>query len=320
MSTGVDVPELIRESEKVEVILEKLDRKDRSTHYNMWEGVLKKLANDFPKEKDKVESLKLIIKTNTLKSILFHMPFISYEARQNVKKIWQIIFTEKDLIPLGVEYIRQYPEILIMLVRGSASRDKTSGDMFRTVLNTQSIHYLLLNSALIWQFFEVASTEDYEVSSEAFKTLKLAIVQRSSPGEMKAVASFLTKQFEGFFHQLGKLICNDTYHVKRMALKFLSEILQRRDFFSTMVKYIGIPSNLKMVADILCNPENEKNQYLAFHVFKFFVANPRRTKQINAILTKRKKAILETLLVMKKQDEVEYGRELPLLIERISEL
>ncbi|GAB5359289.1 hypothetical protein AAMO2058_000531600 [Amorphochlora amoebiformis] len=197
------------------------------------------------------------------------------------------------------DLVRNSPEILILLVRGYTKQQMVQicGDILRFCIKHEPMLYLILFSPLVWQFFNFAKAEEYEKSSDAFKTFKVMLT-RNNTEHKTHVAKFLKEHFKQFFIRFRELLTNDEYHIKRQALRLLSEVLQARENFHVMVKFISQPENLELMVMHLCQSETAKKKGIkseAFHVFKFFVANPRKPQCIVDILSKHKKLLLTTL-------------------------
>jgi calcium binding protein 39 len=115
-----------------------------------------------------------------------------------------------------------------------------------------------------------------------------------------------------FFSSFTTLVLSPNYVTKRQSLKLLGEILLDRANFSgcflfhirslsvtslttdVMTKYIANEANLKMMMNLL-RDKSKNIQFEAFHVFKVFVANPKKPPQIEAILRRNKDKLLTFL-------------------------
>ncbi len=271
---------------------------------------------------DMVGNVRELLRENLLKSMLYHMPDFEAKVNQDVKQIWMTALRSEALRKEMDDYVRDNPEILILLVRGYTKRVmvQTYGDILRYCIKHAPMQYLLLFSPLVWQFFQFVVAEEYEISADAFKTFK-AILTRNEKAHKKNVAKFLKQNFDRFFASYRELLQSDQYHVKRQGLKLLSEILQERKNFSSMVKFIAQPVNLRlMIQHISVSESREKGiKTEAFHAFKFFVANPNKPQPIIDELVKNRSKLLKTLEAM-SNDDTSYGQELPLLIKVIKEL
>jgi calcium binding protein 39 len=105
------------------------------------------------------------------------------------------------------------------------------------------------------------------------------------------VAEYLDKNYDRFFNSFTTLILSTNYVTKRQSLKLLGEILLDRANFNVMTRYISNDANLKMMMNLL-RDKSKNIQFEAFHVFKVFVANPKKPPQIEAILRRNKDKLL----------------------------
>lgn len=97
-----------------------------------------------------------------------------------------------------------------------------------------------------------------------------------------------------FFTFFTLLINSQNYVTKRQSLKLLGEILLDRANFTVMTRYIASESNLKLMMNLL-RDKSKNIQFEAFHVFKVFVANPKKPAQIETILRRNKEKLLAFL-------------------------
>jgi len=101
----------------------------------------------------------------------------------------------------------------------------------------------------------------------------------------------LDKNYDRFFASFTTLILSNNYVTKRQSLKLLGEILLDRANFNVMTRYIANETNLKMMMNLL-RDKSKNIQFEAFHVFKVFVANPKKPPQIETILRRNKDKLL----------------------------
>ena len=99
------------------------------------------------------------------------------------------------------------------------------------------------------------------------------------------------KVFHQFFGMMNELISSENYVTKRQSIKLLAELLLDKANYLVMTRYISSDENLKTIMLLL--REKAKNiQHEAFHVFKVFVANPRKAPNIESILRRNKNKLL----------------------------
>lgn len=97
-----------------------------------------------------------------------------------------------------------------------------------------------------------------------------------------------------FFSFYSLLVNSSNYVTKRQSLKLLGEILLDRTNYAVMTRYIANEDNLKTMMNLL-RDKSKNIQFEAFHVFKIFVANPRKPAPIEAILRRNKDKLLNFL-------------------------
>lgn len=127
-----------------------------------------------------------------------------------------------------------------------------------------------------------------------------------------------------FFNSYTALLLSTNYVTKRQSLKLLGEILLDRANFNVMTRYISneglLPklcafyspkvefsaANLKMMMNLL-RDKSRNIQFEAFHVFKVFVANPKKPPQIESILRRNKDKLLTFLKGFHNDKEGTFG-------------
>lgn len=127
-------------------------------------------------------------------------------------------------------------------------------------------------------------------------------------------AEFLEANYDKIFGMYTNLLNSENYATRRQSLKLLGELLLDRANFSIMTKcasrpgfygefsvcqlavlliavlptrYIGSADNLKLMMTLL-RDKKRTIQFEAFHVFKVFVANPKKTDPVLDILVRNK--------------------------------
>ena len=122
----------------------------------------------------------------------------------------------------------------------------------------------------------------FDVASDAWATTKDLLTRHKG-----LVAEHLDGHFTEFFEQFALLVRSENYVTKRQSLKLLGELLLDRANFPVMSRYIASVENLKAIMIMLLDP-SAAIQYEAFHVFKIFVANPRKHEQVLDVLLRNK--------------------------------
>ncbi|KAI0291978.1 armadillo-type protein [Russula brevipes] len=205
--------------------------------------------------------------TDLLHLLVLHIARFDFEARKDVVQIFNNLLRRQ----IGtrwptVEYISGKREVLFAALVGYENEDiaLNTGMILREMLRHEPLCKILLYS----------------------EHLKETLT-RHKP----MVAEYLDKNYDRFFNSFTTLILSNNYVTKRQSLKLLGEILLDRANFSVMTRYIANDANLKMMMNLL-RDKSKNIQFEAFHVFKVFVANPKKPPQIEAILRRNKEKLL----------------------------
>jgi calcium binding protein 39 len=116
------------------------------------------------------------------------------------------------------------------------------------------------------------------------------------------------------------LLQSKNYVTKRQSLKLLGELLLNRSNFKVMMKYINSPDNLKIMMNLL-RGTTKAIQFEAFHVFKIFVANPKKSPRVLDILVRNKDKLMEFLSKFQKdKDDEQFNEEKNILLATLRKL
>jgi len=135
------------------------------------------------------------------------------------------------------------------------------------------------------------------------------------------VATFLETNYDQIFDDYRLLLNSENYVTKRTSLKLLGELLLDRTNFHVMTKYIAQSKNLMLMMNLLRDP-SKNIQFEAFHVFKVFVANPKKPQAVLDILVKNKNALITYLndFHNDKSEDDQFMEEKAYLIRQIQSL
>lgn len=260
-----------------------------------------------------------IYNTRVLILLINNLSKIEFEAKKDVAQIFNNILRRQiGTRSPTVEYICTRPEILFDLIRGYDKHDiaLVCGSMLRECARHEALAKIMINSDHFYEFFTFVEGSTFDIASDAFSTFKELLTRHKS-----VCADFLDANYERFFEKYERLLRSDNYVTKRQSLKLLGELLLDRHNFSVMTRYISSPENLKLMMILLVD-RSRNIQFEAFHVFKVFVANPNKPKQILDILLRNKDKLLEFLLIFQadRSDDEQFNDEKAYLIKQIREL
>jgi len=190
---------------------------------------------------------------------------------------------------------------------------------------------------VFWKFFDWINKSAFEVSADAFNTFRVS--ERSHLGHHKTAAlthstqEILIKHKRLIAHFLvtndarfvtiynNVLMKSSSYVTKRQSIKLLGEILLERANFNLMTSYVQSGENLKLCMNLLKEDARMVN-YEGFHIFKVFVANPRKSIEVQRILITNKDRLLRFLppFLDDRTEDSQFGDEKAYLIKQIEEL
>ncbi|KAH9896863.1 Mo25-like protein [Cubamyces lactineus] len=230
--------------------------------------------------------------TDLLLHLIQNIHKLEFESRKDVVQIFNNLL-RRQIGPRfpTVEYLSSKPEVLFAAFDGYSNEDiaLNTGMILREMLRHEPLAKILLYSEQFYKFPHYIETTTFGISCDAYTNLKETLTRHKT-----MVAEYLDKNYDRFFSSFTTLILSSNYVTKRQSLKLLGEILLDRANFNVMTRYIANEANLKMMMNLL-RDKSKNIQFEAFHVFKVFVANPKKPPQIESILRRNKDKLLKFL-------------------------
>ncbi|KAG6593927.1 Calcium-binding protein 39, partial [Cucurbita argyrosperma subsp. sororia] len=256
--------------------------------------------------------------------LLIHkLPVLGWEARKDLVNCWSILLKQKvGSTYCCVNYIENHFELLDFLVVCYDNKEiaVNCGNMLRECIKFPTLAKYILEAASFELFFKFVELPIFDVASDAFSTFKDLLTKHEN-----IVSDFLSAHYDEFFDRYEKLLTSSNYVTRRQSLKLLSEFLLESPNSQIMKRYILEVRNLKVMMTLL--KDSSKNiQLSAFHIFKVFVANPNKPREIKVIVAKNHEKLLELLHNLspgKGAEDEQFEEEKELIIkeiERVSRL
>ncbi|XP_034201029.1 calcium-binding protein 39 isoform X2 [Prunus dulcis] len=251
---------------------------------------------------DQVSQLALeICKEGVLDLLIHKLPILGWEARKDLVHCWSILLKQKvDSTYCCAEYIENHLELLDFLVVCYDNKEiaLNCGNMLRDCIRFPTLAKYVLESASFVLFFKFVELPNFDVASDAFSTFKDLLTKHGT-----VVSEFLTAHYD----------------------ELLSEFLLETPNSHIMKRYILEVRYLKVMMTLL--KDSSKNiQISAFHIFKIFVANPNKPREVKVILAKNHEKLtelLENLSAGKGDEDEQFEEEKELIIaeiERVAQL
>ncbi|CAM9153154.1 unnamed protein product [Choristocarpus tenellus] len=244
------------------------------------------------------------------------LPALPFEARKDVAQIFNNLVRKN--IEGFVHYVEEEPLMVKNMIGAYGNTDIAlhGGAMLRECVRYEALARMTLYDETLWLFFDqYVHLPNFDVASDAFLTLRDLLTRN------KQVASeFLSEKFDTVFEKYNVLLKSTNYVTRRQSLKLLGELLLDRTNFAVMIRYIQDKENLKMMMNLL-RDKSPNIQYEAFHVFKVFVANPKKPPEVTKILVKNKTKLIAYLENFhNSKDDEQFKEEKILLTNTLSQL
>lgn len=318
--------DLVKSLQEALAVLEKGDKKaekaqeDVSKNLVLIKNMLYGTGDTEPQTDIGVAQLaQELYNSNVLLQLINNLSKIEFEAKKDVAQIFNNILRRQiGTRSPTVEYMCTKPDILFTLMKGYEKHDIAlhCGSMLRECSRYEALAKIMLNSPDYYNFFSYVEVATFDIASDAFSTFKELLTRHKTLS-----AEFLEANYDKFFECYEKLLNSENYVTKRQSLKLLGELLLDRHNFSTMTRYISSQDNLKLMMTLLKN-KSRSIQFESFHVFKVFVANPSKGREISSILYRNKDKLIDflTKFQVDRSDDDQFNDEKAYLIKQIREL
>jgi calcium binding protein 39 len=243
---------------------------------------------------------------------------LDFESRKTVVQIFSTVMRiQIGASYPGLVYIREHPRLLDVLFEGYSDPQVALnyGAMIRECLRHEEIAEDFLRSPLFKELIIKLEVDEFDVASDAFLTFK-DVLTRHKP----VVATYLTENYSEFVGCYRALLESQNYVTRRQSVKLLGELLLDRENVKAMMRYVSEVDNLVLMMNLL-KDSSKSIQFEAFHVFKVFVANPKKTPAIAEVLYKNKDKLLRYLADFHNdRDDKLFKEEKDVIIREIEDL
>lgn len=281
-------PELVR---ALNELLLKLDVPDLRKHHDECARHLRLvkyiLAGDGDSEPqlDQMAPLALeMFATDTLYTLVATIPSLDFDLRKDVASVFGVLLRRQPMEQATQEYLVRRPETVYLLFKAPERPEiaLVCGQILRDCIKHELVNRLLLEHAGFWNVFKYVQLPVFEVATDSFATLQALLSTHK-----KLAGDFLAARCEAFAQSINGLMRLENYVTKRQAVRLLLDVVVQRLNVQFLKFYLDDAALLKLVMLLLL--DKLKNVQLeSFHVFKYFVAKPRKLQKIMDILAKNK--------------------------------
>ncbi|RLM86427.1 calcium-binding protein 39-like [Panicum miliaceum] len=260
-----------------------------------------------------------ICKEGVLSLFVQNLPSLGWEGRKDLVHCWSILLRQKvDESYCCVQYIENHVDLLDFLVVCYKNLEiaLNCGNMLRECIKYPTLAKYILESSSFELFFQYVELPNFDIASDALNTFKDLLTKHED-----AVSEFLSSHYEQFFGLYTRLLSSTNYVTRRQSVKFLSEFLLEAPNAQIMKRYILEVHYLNIMIGLL--KDSSKNiRICAFHIFKVFVANPNKPREIVQVLVDNHRELLKLLhnLPTSKGEDEQLDEERDLIIKEIEKL
>ncbi|CAL5061306.1 unnamed protein product [Urochloa decumbens] len=260
-----------------------------------------------------------ICKEGVLSLFVQNLPSLGWEGRKDLVHCWCILLRQKvDESYCCVQYIENHVDLLDFLVVCYKNLEVAlnCGNMLRECIKYPTLAKYILESSSFELFFQYVELPNFDIASDALNTFKDLLTKHED-----AVSEFLSSHYEQFFGLYTRLLSSANYVTRRQSVKFLSEFLLEAPNAQIMKRYILDVHYLNIMIGLL--KDSSKNiRICAFHIFKVFVANPNKPREIVQVLVANHRELLKLLhnLPTSKGEDEQLDEERDLIIKEIEKL
>ncbi|CCE72654.1 Piso0_000244 [Millerozyma farinosa CBS 7064] len=227
-----------------------------------------------------------VYSTDCLYNLIYNLKKLDFDSRKDVVILFSTLLRRQigNASPTVEYLINGKPEILIWLIKGPESSETglVCGQILRDCIKFEVINRFILVNPLFWNYFKYVQSPVFEIATDAFVTLHDLVTTHK-----KLVSEFLANNYDNFTTSINQLIQSNNYVTKRQSVRLLAELVLQRQNQYFLNRYFDDTNNLKLIMLLLSN-KSKNLQIEGFHIFKFFVAKPKKSQRILDILIKNK--------------------------------
>ncbi|CDR46591.1 CYFA0S24e00672g1_1 [Cyberlindnera fabianii] len=258
--------------------------------------------------------------TDLLYYLILNLPHLEFDSRKDVSTLFSTLLRRQigSRSPT-VDYLLGRPKILNLLLKGPEvpSVCLITGAILRDCIKLEVLTKVIIQDPVVWRYFEFSSRGTFENITDSFQTLSDLLTVHK-----RLASEWLANNTPQFIAGINKLIGSSNYVTKRQSIKLLSQLILARQNNQFMMQYVDDPENLKLIM-ILLSDKSKNLQMESFHVFKVFVANPKKSKAISDILIKNRDKLLlflENFQTADRREDSNFNNEMEFVVQHITDL
>jgi len=290
------------------------------------------ISNVYIKKPPKADEIERCLDVAQASNLMVHIantiPCLDPEPRRIISAIWGYLLKiehPRTYKRTMVDYLIRHTEAVGILFdlygKNSSGSDVIIGVMIRDAARFSQIVSFILTSGSVYKLFPVLTSDNFDVSTDAFQTLKELLTNHK-----EISAPWLSKNAEKFFPECMKLVDPQAngrtdYVTVRQMITLLTTIMLDRPFMESMIQFVSMDEFLVKTLVLLGNP-SKVVQYETFHLFKIFAANPRKPARVSKLLINNGERIMRILeqIEQDRLDDTEFKQDKQAVVAKLKAL
>lgn len=223
--------------------------------------------------------------SDCLSHLIHSLRKLDFDSRKDIVILFSTLLRRQIGIESPtVDHLLGKPEVMVMLMRGPEHAEVAlvCGQILRDCVKFEPLNRFVLFHPLFWNFFKYAQNPIFEIATDTFITFHHLLTTHK-----KSVSEFLAQNCAAFTNSINTLLKSDNYVTKRQSVRLLSELVMQKLNQQFLMHYFDDTLSLKIIM-VLLSDKLKNVQLEGFHIFKFFVAKPKKSQRILDILIKNK--------------------------------
>ncbi|KAH7649653.1 hypothetical protein FG379_000913 [Cryptosporidium bovis] len=229
----------------------------------------------------------------------------------NNHEFFELLMNYYQIIPITYKIGEVLRDIstLLNLTQSSEIVDKKINKTFHIpdsvkIISYEIIKNILYEDELLTKLIKLSGNNCFDISSDSITTLRCYLF--ISP---EITNDYILKNIDLFFSNIFKyLIQSNEYVPQRYGLRLLNQLLSVKELSKVMTLFSGNSEYLKIFMDLISS-NLETISFEAFHIFKLFIANPKKSSDILNILKSNKNKIIQLLQFQNSRIDEQFGSD-----------
>lgn len=227
-----------------------------------------------------------ILNSDCLYYLVYKLKHLDFDSRKDVVALFLTLLRRQvgSSVPAVGYLVNTKPEILVLLLKGPENDEVAlaCGQILRECIKYEDVNKYIIDHPFLWNYFRYMQSPVFEIATDSYTTFHDILTTHK-----KIVSDFLANNYDRFTTNINTLIQCDNYVTKRQSVRLLAELVLQRQNQYFLNKYFDDTNNLKLVM-LLLSDKLKNLRIEGFHIFKFFVAKPKKSQKIQDILIRNR--------------------------------